>query len=487
MAIPLVGALGKATAGIGKLSGVMTKMNPLLGVVGGGLELVGAALDRNAKFLNEGVEINERLLISNQTIGEFFDKNREALEQNTVGAFMSGKILTEANILGLQGNALQRRELIEAVGRMKLTGQNTKAMLDLALKTEQMTLADAKSSEMLAKSITSTAAQYGVAADKIVKAVGALDFTMQTAAGFGPGNLQEIIVGITGESQQRGDIASRVINAVSQMDLGKAIALGIETPFKQLREGSITREGFERMMDTLEDRLEFGSIAGMRPEMVQEIFGIGPALQAEIRAERQLAAEGPTRERGAIDGIAASLAAQDQRANSQTEMQAAMMKSQRIIEEASILAGGFLNNISMTTLGELKEAAIVAIADSDTYKDIKKAAQESLGIEGELSKRTEDLLNYSRQAREADEKLVNASEEGVRIQEQELHLRELADSDQARRLEDMMNARFNDNSEALLIQILDKIGEQVVVAREGVSTQQAQEADRMLTREAGDG
>lgn len=480
-------ALGDAVGAIGKLNGGITKLHPGLAAVKLGLGAVKAALDRNAKFLDEGVKINERLLITNQTYSQLAKEQGDALKNNTAGFAMSSKILTEANILGLTGNSLQRRNLVEAVGRMKITGQNTKAMLDLALKTEQMTLADAKSSEFLAKAITSTAAQYGIAAEKIVKAVGDLDFTMQTAAGFSPENIQNLVVGITGESQQRGEVASQVLNAVSQMDLGKAIALGIDPQFKQLREGTLTRDGFERMMDTLEGRLGFGSIAGMRPEMVRDIFGIEAGLQAQIRAERQLAKEGPTREKGTFDGIAASLAAQEQRANSETERQAAMMESQLMIKEASILANGFLNKISMVTVGALQEAAIKTIGQSKIAQDSKDAINKQLDKLNTLEKLSNEYLQYSEDARKADLELVNSTKEGVRIQEQEQHLRELERSERVNALETMMSARLNDNSEALLTQILNRIGDQVAVAESSQASAEMAEAHRMLRSEAGDG
>ena len=121
MASPLVSALGKATANIGKMSGALTKLHPGLMLVKGSLDMVGAALDRNAAYLNEGVKINERLAITNQTYAEFSRKNTDALMGNTVGFEKSSKILAEANIMGLEGQGLQRKQLIEAVGRI-ITG-----------------------------------------------------------------------------------------------------------------------------------------------------------------------------------------------------------------------------------------------------------------------------------------------------------------------------------------------------------------------------
>lgn len=475
----LTKSLGNAVGAIGKMNGALTKLNPGLMIVKGSLDLVTAALNRNAEFLNEGVKINERLLITNQTYAQFAEKNAEALSKNTVGFAMSSKILTEANILGLQGNALQRQNLVEAVGRMKITGQNTQAMLGLALKTEQMTLADQKSSELLAKSITATAAQYGIAADKIVKAVGDLDFTMQTATGASPLGLQNLITSITGENQQRGEVAAQLINAVSRMEFGKAIALGIAPEFKALREGSLTRQGFERMMDTLEQKLGFGSITEMAPAMVESIFGIGADLQARIRAERQLAGE-PAKQKMTFDGIAASLAAQEQRANSDSEMRAAMMESGLITKEASIAANGFLSNISMAIVGPIQEFALTSIRDIGKNTKIAETVRDRLGVLDDLNKKSEDLLNYSIMGQQADEKLVNAAQEGVRIQQEELHRSELERADATRNLQNMMSARLNDNDSEILLAILDRIGDQVAVAQGSLNAAEDARVNGML-------
>lgn len=479
MASPLVSALGKATANIGKMSGALTKLNPALMIVKGSLDMVGAALDRNAAYLNEGVKINERLAITNQTYAEFSRKNTDALMGNTVGFEKSSKILAEANIMGLEGQGLQRKQLIEAVGRMKITGQNTAALLGLTLKTEQTTLANAKNSESLALAITATAAQYGIAAEQIVKAVGKLDFTMQTATGAGPAGLQQLIVGITADNQKRGEQAAALLNEVSRMNLGDAIRTGIDTEFKAIRSGTITRQQFERMVDTLEGRMDvFGAIPGMEVETVQGALGLGAGQQALIRSLSKLGDE-PVRQRQKVDGIAASLAAAQERAKSAQEAQAASLEGQIVMKEASIIANGFLDQISshLMPVSDWAKHQIGRLAEAG--QEVARNT-EALQIQKQMRKASEELLKVNLSLVAEAERTANATEDGVRLQEDEAALRRMKESEVQGNLVRMMSARLGSNAEALLEQVVARLDAGLITNEEVLAQQRERRVDGMF-------
>lgn len=456
MASPLVSALGKATANIGKMSGALTKLHPGLMLVKGSLDMVGAALDRNAAYLNEGVKINERLALTNQTYADFAKKNTDALMGNTVGFAKSAKILAEANILGLQGQGLQRRELIEAVGRMKITGQNTQALMNLTLNTEKNTLGTRESTELLNRSITAAAAQYGTAAEAITRAVSKLDLTMQTATGAGPLQTQQLVASISARNQQTGDLAAQALNAIAQLDIQGGIqAGGAEGRLVQAaaRQGTLTEEMLRKFTDIVVGRMDlFQGVRGMEVETAMFGTGLDARTQALFRSLQQSFGE-PEKQRQTFDGIGASLAAAQERAKSDSEVRAAMLEGQIALKEASIITNGFLDSIS-NYLMPVTSWAQEQLGDMAQEARDRLLPARALEIQKKMSQRSDELMKINVEMHKNSERMMNAQEGAVALQEEEMHLRELENARATAVLQQLNSARMFPSADRMLLQQL---------------------------------
>lgn len=487
MAIPVVAALGNAVGAIGKLSGGITKLNPGLAAVKLGLGAVKAALDRNAKYTDDAVKINERLAITNQTYAEFAKKNAEALEGNTVGFGKSAKILAEANIIGLQGQALERRNLIEAVGRMKITGQNTQALMRLTLDTEKNTLGTRESTELLNRSITAAAAQYGTAAEAITRAVGKLDLTMQTATGAGPLQTQQLVALISAKNQQTGDLAAQALNVISQLDIAGGItaggAFGREVQ-AAARQGTLTEGMLRQFTDAVVERLDmFQGVRGAEVETGRAATQLDFRTQALFRSLQQSFGE-PEKQRQTFDGIAASLAAAKERASSDSEVRAAMLEGQVAIKEASIIANGFLDSISnylmpvtswaQTQLGDMAEAA----------RD-KLLPQRALDIQRRMEKKSDELMNINLEMHKNAERTMNAQEGLLSLQEEEVHMRELENARATAVLQQLNSARMFPSADRMLLeQLIDTVAASHRTQEEHRQISERAEAERAFQQAA---
>ena len=124
----LTKALGDAVGVIGKMNGSITKLHP--GIAG--LKLVGQGLIKSmevtAKYADRNLQVNERLLVLGTNQIDFFQDNKAALLKNTASIDDQMRVAAEMRAAGFEQF---NKEQVNLAANMKMTGQNTKAAIDL--------------------------------------------------------------------------------------------------------------------------------------------------------------------------------------------------------------------------------------------------------------------------------------------------------------------------------------------------------------------
>ena len=349
-------ALGDAVGAIGKLNGSMLKMTPATLGLKVAVEGLKAAMNVTAKYAERNLQINERLLVLGTNQIDFFQENKEALLKNTASIDDQMRVATEMRAAGFEQF---NKEQVNLAANMKMTGQNTKAAIDLFASLEKNTLLTTSQQENLAKTINDTALAYGRAAESIVAAVEKLNTDAMTKFGLNAEALNELVIGISGPNQMAGELTTDFINTLitaAQGEGGMASLAFTEIlpEFERVMRGEGSESDIRAMVDSI--TANFGSVvdgmpAAIRMGMQDQIPG-----QEILLAAQKLQDQFGRQERGVVDDtMLDTLAAEKARASREIEVNAATITGFRELKELSILGNAFLENIAVEIGGDLMD------------------------------------------------------------------------------------------------------------------------------------
>lgn len=344
-------ALGDAVGAIGKLSGGITKLHPGLAAVKLGLAAVSAALDRNAEYNKKVIAASERLSIMSMTTSKFLEENSKAIMDNTVGINNSLAVAVELEKLGLTVGEQKTAFL----AGLKMTGQNTKAAIQLFQGLEQFTDITASEQEKLAAVFQETGRQFGRFGEDIVAAVAKLETKLASAAGLDITANMALIAEATAKfgptiGQQVAALANQLIPKTTE-DLAKLAMFDLGGVSEQLTKGQLD---LESLMDAIKegnatlDSMMAGQDEQFRVLNLQNL-GIGDlaVLMNSLDARMKEAREADPDALG-IDDTMAALKAQVSR---DAEFEALMVDGQRRTTELSIKANGALDTMAASLQG----------------------------------------------------------------------------------------------------------------------------------------
>ena len=339
-------ALGDATAAIGKMSGGITKLHPGLAAVKLGLAAVSAALDRNAEFNKKVIAASERLSAMNMTTSKFLEENNRAIMENTAGINNSLAVAVELEKLGL---TIGEQKTAFLAG-LKMTGQNTKAAMQLFQGLEQFTDVTASEQEKLAAVFQETGRQFGRFGEDIVAAVAKLETKLASAAGLDVTANMALIAEATAKfgptiGQQVAALANQLIPKTTE-DLAKLAMFDLGGISEQFTKGQLDLEGLIEAVR--EGNMALDSMMAGQDEQFRvlnlQALGLGELapLMNSLEARMKEAREANPDARG-IDDTMAALRAQVSR---EAEFEALMVDGQRRMAELSIQANGALDAIA---------------------------------------------------------------------------------------------------------------------------------------------
>jgi hypothetical protein len=223
---------------VGKLDNIVpkiTKLNVLLGVVGGGLaasiKVNQAQLEEARKFR----EVSQRLLVLNTTRNE----GSQRLIKSTEGLIAGLRSSVEIQA-GLQeeGFVQFNKEIVNLIGRLKLTGQDTTGFKELSLgllKSGKVTESGlARISSILQRTSLST----NVSLEKLIEASKSSDTTLRTVSFLGGNN--EIFTAVKAQlaaalgGQLQADKMSALFESIMNSPLANLQELGIQQDVEQM-------------------------------------------------------------------------------------------------------------------------------------------------------------------------------------------------------------------------------------------------------------
>lgn len=391
-------ALGDAVGAIGKLNGGITKLHPGLAALSLAVDGLKAVMNVTAKYAERNLQINERLLVLGTTQIDFFNENKEALLSNTASIDDQMRVAAEMRAAGFEQF---NKEQVNLAANMKMTGQNTKAALDLFAGLERNTTLTTAQQESLAKAINDTSITFGRAAESIVAAVDKLDTEAMTKFGVEAGALSEMFAEMAGSNQMAAELGVQFTNSLmglAQSEGGMA-GLGftdIMADFEALTAGGGSPEELRDMAQKVVTQIG-NSVEGMPTAIRMGVQGQLPGADTFLAAT-QFLDQFDKNVRGPTDkSFQDTLAAEKARATRQAEVNAATITGFRQLKELSIVGNAFLESIA-TDLG----AEIF-----DGIGEMGTAIAEKLGL-------TNDYIQHGNtdQARLAD-----AAEEQVSLAE----------------------------------------------------------------------
>ena len=380
-------ALGDAVGAIGKLNGSMLKMTPATLGLKVAVEGLKAAMNVTAKYAERNLEINERLLVLGTNQIDFFQENKEALLKNTASIDDQMRVATEMRAAGFEQF---NKEQVNLAANMKMTGQNTKAALDLFAAIETNTIQTTAQQEMLAKTINDTALQYGRAAESIVDAVKSLDLDKFTELGIDTSPIQALVAQIAGPNQilaqQLGPLINKVLT-LPERDPAAMVAGGLTPLIEAMSKGEMmTRESLREFIENAKatgESLVGGP--GVLRTMIQGEVPLGDLLGDLTNVLDQF----DRNERAPTDeNMLKTLAARQADAARSNEVAAATITGFRQLKELSIVGNAFLESIAIEIGGPLM----------DGLGSVGKTISNWFGFAGDYYDRSGDLAEQNARA-----------------------------------------------------------------------------------------
>lgn len=160
--------------GFGVLSQQLLGLISAFGGLTGVMEVTARTLGEVAtKFgqINNLVKADQRLSVINQGLAENLMGNMDALKDTTAGLKNATLALTEFRVIGFKKT---NKNLVDLATRLKLSGQDTKALFSVSKALLSAGDLTEKQIDSLAKSITGLSKSFGVTADSLIKSVAAL-------------------------------------------------------------------------------------------------------------------------------------------------------------------------------------------------------------------------------------------------------------------------------------------------------------------------
>lgn len=341
-------ALGDAVGAIGKLNGGITKLHPGLAALSLAVDGLKAVVNVTAKYAERNLEINERLLVLGTNQIDFFKENKAALLKNTASIDDQMRVATEMRAAGFEQF---NKEQVNLAANMKMTGQNTKAALDLFVSLEKNTTMTTAQQESLAKTIDSTATVFGRSAESIVNAVNKLDTDAMTKFGVEAGALSEMFASMAGQNQMAAELGVTFTNSLMSMAQSQQGLAGfgftdIMDQFNTLMAGGGSPEALADMADRVAQTIE-DSVGGMDAAIRMSVQGELPGAEVYLTAKQfqdqvEKNIRNPTE-----NNYKQTLAADKARAQREIEVRAATITGFRDMKNASIITNSLLEGIAV--------------------------------------------------------------------------------------------------------------------------------------------
>jgi hypothetical protein len=232
----VTGALGGKLAGtIGAIQNVGSSIlrafgGPQLAMLEVGFRSAAAALQKLTETLNDINDIDERLAIINEDLATTLEGNTNALMENTQGFGLALKALTELKVAGFDQT---NKNLIGLTTRVKLSGQDTGAVIQLATNLLGTGGMQEESIDRLAGVIVENSKVYGTTIDSMVKAVDALNANIQSLTLMGGAEAATStaaqLTAILG--QENAQVVGRLVKELTstQTDFNIQAVLGVES------------------------------------------------------------------------------------------------------------------------------------------------------------------------------------------------------------------------------------------------------------------
>ena len=216
--------MGDLTKGLGN---TVTALKGLAGPVGALTVAVGTAAEafrRVNDYAQKNIQLNERLLLLGSDQISFFKQNIDAMEKNSASIYDQMAVATEMRDMGLDQF---RNSQVSLASNMKMTGQNTKAALDLFLALEKNTEMSFRDQESLASTIEKTADSFGRTAESIVTSLNKINNTYLERTGQSVLEVNKMVAEAAGlRGQDFADATVRAMEAIKILKPEDLAALG---------------------------------------------------------------------------------------------------------------------------------------------------------------------------------------------------------------------------------------------------------------------
>ena len=384
--------LDLATKSISKMTASVTKLNPVIGGLQAGVEVFGAALDRANAYAQKNIEVNERLLLLGTDRVQFLTENIDALRDNTGSLDDNLRVATEMRALGLSQFRDQQTSLAAS---MKMTGQNTKAALQLFTTLETNTTLTIGAQERIAASIETTADTFGRTAESIVNVLKKLNTTFLEKAGADTEGITTAITKLAGPDLLAAEKITGILNMLETRDAGMMAMVARTGRMDEARQvlTDPTEQALRSFIEGMAD--EFDTRFGGNEDVFTKQVQIGALGQAgEMLFQARLARDLMDRPKDAVDpgGIQETLAADKVRAQKQSELNMATVTGFRRLEQLGIAANGFLDTLATSLVKKTDDL----VNKNEASRQLNQSIKDEIEAQTDIAQTQADIAQQER-------------------------------------------------------------------------------------------
>ena len=264
---------------------ILASFNGMTAVLEGTARAFDKAAEQLADSLRDVTKVDQRLSVINSDLQTTLAGNVDALEDTTAGLANATKALAELRILGFKQN---NKNLTDLATRLKLSGQNTQAMFQVAQSLIGLGGLSENAVDRFASDVTRLSIVYQTTADSIVGAVDKLSRNMADLAFTGGA---EAVVNLT--TKAAAVVGPELANEIggfiqkltsSSANLNQVAILGVENVVDRVISGrEISVSEIQTLLSTVETNTR--SIVGEQGEITQRQFQAVKGLVGDIGIE----------------------------------------------------------------------------------------------------------------------------------------------------------------------------------------------------------